>query len=115
MSNKNKHKDGGLVYSTDPDFSYSGDSHEEESTLEARRQDLRVMLTRKNTGGKAVSLVSGFIGTNDDLTTLGKQLKSLCGSGGTVKDGEIQIQGDHRDKILAWLLQKGYRAKKAGG
>lgn len=110
MSKKNR---TGIVYSTDPDFTYQEDQHEEVETLSPEKQDLRIWLERKN-GGKVVSAIKGFIGTSSDLEALGKQLKNLCGTGGSVKDEEILIQGDHRDKILAWLLSKKYKAKKAG-
>lgn len=103
------------MYSTDPDFEYNEESTEETNTLPPQQQKLRVMLDKKNRAGKAVTLVTGFIGTNDDLETLGKKLKNLCGSGGSAKDGEILVQGDHRDKILKWLLDNGYsQTKKAG-
>ncbi|WP_025762588.1 translation initiation factor [Dyadobacter tibetensis] len=111
MSKKNR---SGIIYSTNPDFEYNDDSPQEESTLPANQQDLRVWLERKG-GGKVITAIKGFIGTEDDLAALGKLIKNHCGTGGTVKDHEIQIQGDHRDKILAWLSSKGYKAKKAGG
>jgi translation initiation factor 1 len=104
-----------IVYSTNPDFQYRYDEPEEQSTLPPTKQDLRVMLDRKNRGGKLVTLVTGFVGTQDDLANLAKELKSKCGVGGSAKDGEILVQGDFRDKILQMLLQKGFKAKKAGG
>ena len=104
-----------IVYSTNPDFQYQYDDPEELATLPPVQQDLRVMLDRKNRGGKSVTLVTGFVGTQDDLTALAKELKSKCGVGGSAKDGEILVQGDFRDKIMQLLLHKGYKAKKAGG
>ncbi|PWJ59849.1 translation initiation factor 1 [Dyadobacter jejuensis] len=111
MSKKNR---SGIIYSTNPDFEYTDDQAEEAVTLPPAQQALKVWLERKG-GGKVSSVVKDFIGTEADLMALGKQLKNHCGTGGTVKEGEIQIQGDHRDKLLAWLLAKGYKAKKAGG
>jgi len=102
-----------VVYSTNPDFQYRYDEPEEKETLSPSKQSLRVMLERKNRGGKSVTLITGFVGKHDDLADLAKELKSKCGVGGSAKDGEILIQGDFRDKILQLLLQKGYKAKKA--
>ena len=110
MSKRNK---SGIVYSTDPGFKFdTGD--DEAETPPPVNQDLRIWLERKG-GGKVATVVRGYNGRLADLEQLGKQLKSLCGSGGTVKDFEIIVQGDHRDKILTWLSSNGYRAKKAGG
>lgn len=111
MSKKNR---SGVIYSTNPDFEYSDSSQDEAETLPPAQQDLRVWLDRKG-GGKVITVVKGFIGTLADLEALGKQIKVLCGSGGTVKDEEIQIQGDHREKVINWLVGKNYKAKKAGG
>lgn len=111
MSKKNR---SGIVFSTDPDYQYQGDDQSEADTLPTQQQQLKVWLDRKG-GGKVVTAVRGFVGTDADLSELGKALKNACGTGGTVKDGEIQIQGDHRDKILAYLTGKKYGAKKAGG
>ena len=104
MSKKNKPDTRGFVFSTDPDFSFESNTHEQAATLPARQQKLRIRLDTKNRAGKAVTLVTGFTGTEEDIETLGKQLKNYCGSGGSVKDGEIIVQGDHRDKVLQWLL-----------
>jgi len=84
-------------------------------TIEPFQQDLRIHIDSKNRGGKTATIVKGFIGENEDLKELGKILKSICGVGGTTKDGEIIIQGQFRDKIITILSQKGYRVKKAGG
>jgi len=101
-----------IVYSTNPDFQYQCDVPEEQETLAPARQNVRVMLDKKNRSGKSVTLVTGFVGTQDNLTDLAKELKSKCGVGGSAKDGEILVQGDFRDKVLQLLLQKGYKAKK---
>ena len=112
---KNKKKDiSGLVYSTNQNYDYSYDDEQEEETLPPNEQDLRIVLDRKK-AGKVVTTIIDFIGSKEDLKTLGKELKTYCGVGGTVKNGEILIQGDFRDKILALLLKKGYKAKKKGG
>jgi translation initiation factor 1 len=106
---------GGLVYSTDPNMKI-GEEEEIAETLPPAQQKLRIWLETKHRGGKAASVVAGFIGTENDFQALGKQLKNHCATGGSAKDGEIIIQGDQRDKILQWLLKNGYtQAKKAGG
>lgn len=110
-----KKKKINVVYSTNPDFEYSTDADEEQETVLPEGQNLKVWIDKKQRGGKVVSLIQDFVGTADDLKELGSELKSLCGVGGTAKDGEIMIQGDHRDKIVAYLQKKGYGAKKAGG
>ena len=104
----------GMVYSTNPDFEYTTAQEEQTPTLPPQQQDLRVWVDRKHRGGKTVTLVKGFVGTDEDLTDLGRMLKSKCGVGGTAKDGEIIIQGDHRDRILELLSKAGYKCKKAG-
>jgi translation initiation factor 1 len=114
MAKKNKGAEG-VVYSTNPDYTYSYTPESSSSTLSPSQQDLRVQLDKKQRGGKMVTLITGFIGTADDLETLGKTLKNKCGVGGSSKDGEILLQGDHRDRVLALLLAAGYKAKRSGG
>ena len=104
----------GMVYSTNPDFRYDTDEEPEAETLPAGQQDLRVWLDRKQRGGKVVTLVRGFVGRSADLEALARLLKTRCGVGGSVKEGEIIIQGDHRDRVVEILLRGGYRCKKAG-
>jgi translation initiation factor 1 len=111
MSPKKRPK--GIVYSTNPDFEYQYNDNSGEATLPPAQQDLRIHLQSLK-GNKKLSIVRGFTGSQDDLKDLGKLLKSACGVGGSVKDGEILIQGDHRDKIMAILKKEGYRAKKSG-
>lgn len=115
MSSQKNNRREGVVYSTNPSFQYDSIQNEEASTLPPSQQDLRVTLDKKQRAGKAVTLITGFIGTEADLEALGKLLKSKCGVGGSVKDGEILIQGDHRDRILQLLAGLNYKAKKSGG
>lgn len=107
---------GGIMYSTDPTFVIPSD-HVDEDTMPIsnNQQDLRVMLDKKNRGGKAVTLITGFRMDDSGIEKLGKLLKTKCGVGGSVKDGEILIQGDFRDKIVEILLKDGFKVKKAGG
>lgn len=111
---KNKKERVNVVYSTNPDFDYDHDYHEEQDTLAPNQQQLKVWLDKKNRAGKEASIVKGFVGTEDDLKDLAKILKQACGTGGSAKDGEIIIQGNKRDKIVDVLVKNGYRAKKAG-
>jgi translation initiation factor 1 len=102
-----------IVYSTNPDYRYEHDiAGSEQETLEPAKQKLTVRLDKKQRGGKKVTLVQGFSGSEDDLKDLGKILKTRCGAGGAVKDGEILIQGDFRDKIVEYLTKEGYKAKR---
>jgi translation initiation factor 1 len=113
MSKKNDWKTReGVVYSTNSEFNYSHTQHEEQNTLPPAQQVLRVMLDKSGRAGKQVTLVTGFVGTIDDLETLTKTLKTKCGVGGSCKDGEILIQGDARDKVVAILMKEGYKARK---
>lgn len=102
----------GVVFSTNPDFAYQEKEETETATLEPSRQNLIVGIDRKGRGGKQVTLVTGFVGTSDDLAELGRTLKVKCGVGGTAKDGEITIQGDFRDRVVALLKEMGYKAKR---
>ena len=102
----------GVVFSTNPDFAYTEEAEQEEPTLEPGRQNLIVSIDRKGRGGKQVTLVTGFVGTADDLSELGRTLKVKCGVGGSAKDGEITIQGDFRDRVVTLLKDMGYKAKR---
>ena len=113
MSKKDKNRKN-VVFSTNPNFNYESDEQDEVETLSPSEQQLKIYLDRIG-GGKLISRISGFIGKTEDIEALGKSLKQKCGVGGSVKEGEILIQGDHRDKLLNLLSQNNYKAKKAGG
>jgi translation initiation factor 1 len=104
-----------VVYSTNPDFNYQFEETEETETLSKNQQKLYVSIDKKQRGGKEVTFVEGFIGSEEDLKELGKFLKSKCGVGGTVKEMDILIQGNFKDKITDLLLKEGYSVKKKGG
>lgn len=97
-----------IVYSTNPDYHYQEDGKNVEETIANAKQPLRISLDKRNRKGKAVTLITGFVGSDNDLQELGKKLKSKCGVGGSAKDGEIIIQGDQRAKILTILQDEGY-------
>ena len=120
MAKKDNNKDNkgriGVVYSTDPEFKYNYEEEEEAAEAPANQQKLRVFIDRKQRGGKEVTLITGFSGPQSALEELGKYLKTKCGVGGSAKDGEIIVQGDHRERVVQLLLEKGYtQTKKAGG
>ena len=112
MRKKNKPDTGGFVFSTNPGFNFETGDNTPQETLIPVQQKLKIKLETKHRGGKAVTLIAAFTGTEEDLETLGKTLKNYCGTGGSVKDGEIIIQGDQRDKVLQWLLKNGYKQTK---
>jgi translation initiation factor 1 len=113
MSKKNKDKIG-VVYSTDPNFNYQFNEDNEQETISPEKQLLYVSIDRKQRAGKSVTLIEGFIGKEEDLELLGKQLKNKCGCGGSVKEGVILIQGELKDKIYDLLVQMKYKVKKKG-
>lgn len=104
-----------IVYSTNPDYTYQKEEQEKQETLEPQKQTLRISIDRKKRKGKSVTLIEGFIGSDDDLKELAKTLKTRCGVGGSAKDGEIIIQGEFRQKVAELLTQSGYKTKLIGG
>jgi translation initiation factor 1 len=115
MCAKRKKHVNGIVYSTNPDFIYDDNTKEEPDTLPPVQQDLRITLDKKQRGGKKVTLISGFVGKTDDLKALGDTLKKKCSTGGSVKNGEILIQGDFIERIMKLLQDYGYKVKRSGG
>lgn len=111
MSKKKSNLDG-IVFSTDPGFKPYEEEQSQENTLEPAQQNLRIRLDTKHRSGKAVTLIEHFTGTEDDLEKLGKQLKTFCGTGGSVKDRQVIIQGDQREKVFQWLIKNGYKRTK---
>ncbi|MDM8176940.1 MULTISPECIES: translation initiation factor [Olivibacter] len=115
MAKQKKQQFDGIVYSTDQNYSYREEESFETDTLPAAKQQLRVQLDKKQRAGKAVTLITGFVGKEEDLSALGKQLKQRCGVGGATKEGQIMIQGDFRKKIVEILTTEGYKVKLIGG
>ena len=114
MTKKNKKERIDIIYSTNSDFEYEYDEEQNEETLVPNKQKLKVLLDRKSRKGKTVTLIQDFIGTDEDLKELGKLLKQKCGVGGSVKDGEIIIQTENRDKIMTILSNLGYGYQRVG-
>ena len=112
MSKKKMNPRGGLVYSTDPNFNLEEEMIDEQDKLPVSQQELRIRLDTKHRAGKAVTLVEGYTGSMSEKEGLCKKLKTFCGTGGSVKDNAIIIQGDNRDKVLQWLLRNGYLSAK---
>lgn len=111
MNKKGKSDIRGFVYSTNPDFKFEAEEKAVQQTLPADKQKLKIVLDTKQRAGKAVTLIENFIGTEQDLEDLGKKLKNYCGTGGSVKEGQIIIQGDQREKVKQWLQKNSYSIK----
>lgn len=109
---KKKFNAGGIIYSTDPDFKLNEEEQEQEETLPANQQKIKVQLDKKQRAGKVVTLVYGFTDNDDEVERIGKEIKRFCGTGGSAKNGEIIIQGDFRGKVLQWLKKNGYTLAK---
>jgi translation initiation factor 1 len=109
---KKRSNSSGLVYSTDPNFKLPEENADDIETVPPAQQNLRIRLDAKQRAGKVVTLIQGFVGKEADIEDLGKKLKSYCGTGGSVKSNEILVQGDNRDKILAWLHKQGFTKTK---
>jgi translation initiation factor 1 len=105
----------GVVYSTNPDYQYDSGEAPETETLPPQKQNLIVMLDRKQRKGKEVTLIKGFVGNEEDLKELARRLKTKLGTGGSAKDGEIIIQGDFRERVMEFLVSEKYKVKKSGG
>lgn len=112
MNKKDKPDNNGFVYSTDPNFKFEKEPEEAQETLAPTLQKLKVRLDTKQRAGKAVTLVENFVGKEEDRDELGKKLKNFCGTGGSVKEQQIIVQGDQREKVLQWLIKNGYKNSK---
>lgn len=112
MSKKKISNTDGIIYSTNPEFKLSEEEQSEQTRIEPAQQKLKVRLDTKQRAGKAVTLVEGYIGNEDDLEELGKKIKTFCGTGGSVKDGIIIVQGDQREKVVQWLLKNGFKGSR---
>ena len=112
MSKKKNNLSGGIIFSTDPDFKFESGSNASQETILPDLQKLKVRLDTKQRAGKAVTLVEGFVGSENDLEELGKKIKTFCGTGGSVKDNQVIIQGDQREKVVQWLLKNGFKNSK---
>jgi translation initiation factor 1 len=110
MAKKNIPDKNGFVFSTDPNFAFQNAGHDNSETLPPAKQRLRIILDTRQRGGKTVTAITGFIGKSEDLEILGKKLKQFCGTGGSVKDGQILIQGDQTQKVQTYLRKEGYKA-----